>query len=98
MFEDKDFEAGTAKPSDKGQKKLTLKDQIRKATLKKMRKDNSDNSSNGSSSDNDSDDSDHEEAKNQSGAAKRAKESNLFTKLGVPQKEEEERLKREFKQ
>ena len=52
---------------------MTLKDQIRKAALKKMDKDESANES----------DSDDDQTK------RHANESNLFTKIGVPQKDEE---------
>ena len=60
---------------------MTLKDQIRKAALKKMDKDESANES----------DSDDDQTK------RHANESNLFTKIGVPQKDEEAQIKSAFK-
>ena len=90
FFDDKDFEKGSggkvwAGESEgrlaKRDKKMTLKDQIREQTLKKMGKD-SESSDSGSEDDS--------EAEGGNSGKKRAKESNLFTKIGVPQKDEEE--------
>ena len=87
-FEDEDFDMGAIKK--KADKPLFLKDQIRKHTLKKMDKKGSD------SDDSDDDDQDSDDAEAQK--TRRAnKDSDLFTKMGVTQHEEEARIKREFK-
>ena len=75
IFDDDDFEEGGAGPSKKkSEKPLTLKDQIREHTLKKMKA-----SSSGEDEDDDSSDSDDGERR----AKKTKGDSGLFTKLGV---------------
>ena len=87
MFDDKDFDDKATHVSKKD-KPLTLKDQIRKAAVKKINKDES-----ASDRDSDEESADEKDAK----AKRRANESNLFTKIGVPQKDEEAEIKRAFK-
>lgn len=77
IFKDEDFEKGAG--MRKKEKAFTLKDQIRKDALKKM-----------SDSDDDEDVSDGSDSdgEGETREKQRAKESNLFTKIGVPQQEE----------
>ncbi len=75
LFNDEDFEEGKGKSKGKT-KAFTLKDQIRTHTLKKMDKEGSSSS--------DSDDEDNSDNEGDVKKKRRAKESNLFTKIGVP--------------
>ena len=77
IFKDEDFEDGAG--TRKKEKAFTLKDQIRKEALKKM--------SDSDEIEDDSDDSDSDAATRKK---LRNKESNLFTKIGVPRQEEED--------
>ena len=87
MFDDADFDSdGNIGKKSKADKTFTLKDQIRKHTLNKMNNDESADSEDDAESDDD-------KKKKQ----RHAKESNLFTKIGVPQKDEEAQIKRDFK-
>ena len=87
LFNDEDFDETKGRKESK--KKLTLKDQIRKDALRKMAKESDSDDSN---SDDDDDDSDADTKQK-----RHSKESKLFTKIGVPQKEEEEQIKKAFK-
>lgn len=94
LFDDADFidESGSLKNTAGAKSKFTLKDQIRKHALKKLKK--ADQS--GSESDSSDDDEDVDDSQQLEKGIK-PKESKLFTKIGVSKHDEEAAIKREFK-
>ena len=91
LFDDADFDDAEgdllgARKKKSADKPLTLKDQIRKHTLKKMHKDHQSGSESGSDDDEDISDADDKDVKSKK---KHSKESKLFTKIGVSKHDEE---------